>query len=151
MDKLSISIKFWSYNVASYPVPPLLLPAWCMITYYPYLLWQSNLHGHLTYRDSPGQVGQRKRGPGTQSRVITPIMSLMFRSYRGSQSEDWTESHTKLLNSYFISWFIILQLIWKPVIGRACSALVSQDLIVGPSGVRELPLAAGINVGGHYK
>jgi hypothetical protein len=26
-----------------------------------------------------------------------------------------------------------------------------SDVIIGPSGVRALPLAAGINIGGHYK
>ena len=30
------------------------------------------------------------------------------------------------------------------------NAGVSISMIIGPSGVRALPLAAGINVGGHY-
>jgi hypothetical protein len=29
--------------------------------------------------------------------------------------------------------------------------ILSESLSFGPSGVRALPLAAGINVGGHYK
>ena len=31
------------------------------------------------------------------------------------------------------------------------TVILYSDIIVGPSGVRALPLAAGINVGGHYK
>ena len=32
----------------------------------------------------------------------------------------------------------------------ACFA-IQKTAVIGPSGVRALPLAAGINVGGHYK
>jgi hypothetical protein len=32
-----------------------------------------------------------------------------------------------------------------------CINIFSWQMFIGPSGVRALPLAAGINVGGHYK
>ena len=50
------------------------------------------------------------------------------------------------------SLFVILDVLSAVMLDVMSNGMSDDivDVIIGPSGVRALPLAAGINVGGHY-